>query len=341
MKFRISNILMLMLLSTFTIFANVYTTPDGHRFEVNLIPDKSEIMIGEPLFLSFEVKNLSNVDLAFSDGGDYRNKLGRPLSYDIKAIGDDGREVPVPEIKYNMGGMIGLRKIEKNGGTYAVRLFLPLWSPFEETGAYNIICNKSLGIRYFEKDSSRIDFFSINGVSISVKTKVKVVSNNESKMSEIIDFWGEEIINNRSFERGQEAIKALEYIGDKRIIEPLIKAVRGEKEFSAIGSAIRLLGKFDDDDKAFNTIVSQMNNKTNSVRIAVVETLSFSKNTKAFGNLLKLKDDDDKFVRLAVLQSLGRIGTSMTIKTMKEMLQEERNKELLEFVKLYLEQPKN
>jgi hypothetical protein len=319
MKIRLSNILILMLFCTFTIMADVYTTPDGHQFEVNLIPDKPEIMIGEPLFLSFEVKNLSNVDLAFSDGGDYRNRLGRPLSYDIKAIGDDGREVPVPEIKYNMGGMIGLRKIEKNGGTYAVRLFLPLWSPFEEAGDYNIICNKSLKIRYFEKDSPRIDYFSIKGVPVSVKTKINVVSNNESKMSKIIDFWGEEITNSKSFERSYEAIRALEYIGDKRIIKPLIKAVRGEKEFSTIDSAIRLLGKFDEDE-AFTTIVSQMNHKTNSVRIAVVEALSFSKNRKAFANLLKLKDDDDKFVRLAVLQSLGRSGTPMTIKIMKEML---------------------
>ena len=66
--------------------AEIYTTPDGENFEVNLIPDKTEIMLGEPLFLSFEVKNLSTVDLAFANGGDYRNRLGRPLNYQLKAI---------------------------------------------------------------------------------------------------------------------------------------------------------------------------------------------------------------------------------------------------------------
>jgi hypothetical protein len=40
---------------------------------------------------------------------------------------------------------------------------------------------------------------------------------------------------------------------------------------------------------------------------------------------------------ITVMQGLGRKGTAESIKIVKEMLQEERNKELYEFVKFYLE----
>ena len=79
-----------------------------------------------------------------------------------------------------------------------------------------------------------------------------------------------------------------------------------------------------------------MNHRSNSIRSTVAVALAFNKNPNSFEYLLKLKNDDDKFVRLAVLQSLGRIGTPQSIKIMREMLQEDRNKELFEFVKNYL-----
>lgn len=318
--------------------AEVFTTSDGYRFEVNLIPDKAEIMLGEPIFLSFEIRNLSNVDLSFPEGGDYRNRLGRPESYKIKSTRIDGKEVPVPQIDMHFGGLIGERKVKKNGGIQVIRLFLPLWSPFAETGEYNIVCEKSLSLGNDEDKPKNLRFSFKNATSVTVKTKLKVVKKNQSKFGEIIKYWGEEIFNTTANNRGYEAVRALEYIDDQRVVAPLIKAVRSEKEFSVRDSAIRLLGKFNH-ARAFEAIISQMNHPVNSIRSSVVTALSTIQNPKAFEFILKLRNDEDKWVRLSVMQALGRKKTSQSIEIIKEMLKEGRNKELFEFVKIYLEKP--
>lgn len=319
--------------------AEVYTTTDGYQFEVLLIPDKSEIMIGEPVYLSFEVRNLSEVDLSFPEGGDYRNRLGRPESYKIQATRIDGKEVPVPKIDMSFGGLVGQYRLKKNDGVKVFRLFLPLWSQFEEIGEYNISCSKYLGITNDEKKPENLRFSSKDGITVAVKTKIKVVKKDAVKLGEIISYWGAELSNTSTWERSHEALKALEYIDDERIETPLIKAVKDEKDFGAKGSAIRLLAKFNGDD-SFNAIISQFKHPTNSIRIDVVKALSVSQYLKAFDYLLKFKDDKDKFVRLAVMQALGRKGTPESIEIINEMLLEERNKELYEYVKPYLEKPK-
>lgn len=316
--------------------AEVFTTADGYKFEVNLIPDKSEIMLSEPVFLSFEIKNLSSTDLTFPEGGDYRNRLGRPESYKIQATRTDGKEVHVPEIKFNMGGLVGFRKVVKNGGTTNIRLFLPLWSPFSETGNYNITCHNFLGITNVENKPANLRPSGQDGVPVIVKTKIKVVKKDYFKLGQIINYWGQKLSKSASWESGYEALKVLENIDDARIRTPLIKAVQSEQDFGAKGLAIRLLAKFND-DASLKAIISQANHFTNSVRSDVVNALSFSQHPKAFDYLLKFKDDNDKFVRLSVMQALGRKGTNHSIELIKEMLKEERNKELFEFVKLYLE----
>jgi hypothetical protein len=325
-------------LLTFLLFstaqAEIYTTSDGHQFEVNLAPDKPEIMFGEPIYLSFEITNLSEVDLSFPEGGDYRNRLGRPESYQVKSVRTDGKAVPVPEIGMQFGGLIGTQKVAKNGGKTVIRLFLPLWSPFAEIGEYNITCDKYLYLKQSNPSKNNFDFQ--NGVQVSVKTKIKVVKKNNAQMAEIINFWGAEILNASTWERGQEAFRILEHIGDKRVAAPMIKAVMSGKDFAAKGEVIKFLAKFDDEN-SFNAIISQMNHPANSIRSDVAAALSASRNPKAFGYLMRLRDDADKFVRLAVMQGLGRKGTAESVKIVKEMLQEERNKELYEFVKFYLE----
>src|SRR5688572_31468903 len=75
-----------------------YRTHDGHDFSVSVKADKPTIMLGETTFLSFEVKNLSNTRLAFGDGGDYRNNLGRPESYKVTVVRVDGKSVPQPKV---------------------------------------------------------------------------------------------------------------------------------------------------------------------------------------------------------------------------------------------------
>jgi hypothetical protein len=95
--FRIVALSALTLTTSFLFYApaqgQTYSV-NGAPIEISLLLEKSVIMLGEPIHLSFIVRNLSGTDLRFSEGGDYRNRLGRPESYDVRAMGSDGKQVP-------------------------------------------------------------------------------------------------------------------------------------------------------------------------------------------------------------------------------------------------------
>src|SRR5882724_7466926 len=52
--------------------------------EVSVVADQPAIMLGEPTWLSFTVKNLSEENLQLLVGGDDQNALGRPDSFQVK-----------------------------------------------------------------------------------------------------------------------------------------------------------------------------------------------------------------------------------------------------------------
>lgn len=317
--------------------AEIYVTSDGHKFEVNLIADKQEIMTNEPIYLSFEIINHSNVDLTFTDGGDYRNRLGRPESYKITSIRNDGYVVPVPKIDISFGGLVGFRKIAKNGGKAIIRLFLPLWSPFEKKGEYEVKCERALNIkdakdnplasdRYLSKDTS---------TPISVRTRIKVVPNDIAKISKLTKYWSDKLLNKESITQSNEAFKALEYIGGKEVVRIFINALKSKETFFNRESAMLFLAKTENKE-AFEAIISQINNESNSIRSSTVLALSFSKNPKTLDYILKLKDDPDKYVRLQVLLALGRINTEKSLSVLRELSKKEKNKEFYEFIEVFL-----
>ena len=70
--------------------------------QIHLKPDKKTIMLGEPMFIAFEVTNMSDEKLCLGVGGDYRNKFGRPDSFQVSVRTDNGEAVQQP--KSSIGG---------------------------------------------------------------------------------------------------------------------------------------------------------------------------------------------------------------------------------------------
>ncbi|MET0754075.1 MAG: hypothetical protein ABWZ66_11905, partial [Pyrinomonadaceae bacterium] len=111
MKYKRLYLILLVFMLASAAKAEVYTSPDGHKFEVNLKPQKDTIMLGEPIYIDFEVKNLSDVDLGILIGGDYQNEFTKPESFDVKAIDSNGKIVPAPKIwSFGGGGMSMFQK---------------------------------------------------------------------------------------------------------------------------------------------------------------------------------------------------------------------------------------
>ncbi len=129
-------------LSPIGVLAGEVYKVEGSEVEVTVIPDKKEIMIGEPIYLSFTVSNHSDKNLQLIEGGDYRNRLGRPESYSVIVTRQDGKKIPNPDAGESMGGTMGPQKVPAKGD-YVKKLFLPHWARFEEVGDYSIVCKRA------------------------------------------------------------------------------------------------------------------------------------------------------------------------------------------------------
>lgn len=308
---RLYFILFILLLAS-AARAEIYTTGDGYKFEVNLKPQKSAIMLGEPIFIDFEIKNLSDVDLGVLIGGDYQNEFSKPESFNVKAFDSKGKIVPSPKI-WTMGGG-GMSMFQKSpvGKSYNFRMYLPHWATFEKTGKYEIRVEKGLVVKKYDLNITPDDVRN-KGVPVKVNAWVKVVKADYKKMGEIIDAIGAQVVA-----RDDTAERLAPFITDVRIIKYLAEAIKKNSWL------LYQLAKFND-DRALNAILSRIDDEADQVRRNVSVSLSRSVNPKAQIYLLQMRNDKSWSIRLDVVHFLGKIKTDESTKILREMLTDEHD----------------
>jgi WD40 repeat protein len=116
----------------------------GAEIEAGFVPYKTEIVLGEPLTVTFRVKNVSDRPFAYEFGGDYRG-IGRHERYKVRAKDAGGRLLPDPlEGRSDMGGIGGERQV-KPGEAVTEEVNLALYRTFNGPGTYTVTCGFDLG----------------------------------------------------------------------------------------------------------------------------------------------------------------------------------------------------
>ena len=171
-------------------------------------------MLGETTYIVFEVKNNSFKDLYFADGGDYRNNLGRPESYSVTVVRDDGKKVPQPKVHFSMGGLIGSQKVPING-SYTLELFLPHWATFEKPGTYNITVERTLGIGEKSvlslRNAVKEDAPVISSIKTKASTKITVKATDEKALGDVISDLGGKMLSEKGREKCSEYLDAIRF----------------------------------------------------------------------------------------------------------------------------------
>lgn len=320
MKLLFANLFVFLLILSAE--AEVFTSPDGFQFAVELKFQKSTIMLGEPIYIDFEVKNLSDVDLGVLWGGDYRNEFGRPESFDVKVIDRSGQIVPKPKL-YNFGGLSAFQK-SPVGKSFNFRLYLPHWATIEKTGEYKIEIEKSLVVRKYVPNNMKFEG-SPQTNPVKLNGELSVVAADDKKMGEIIDQIGKALI-----EGSDTAERLAPFIKDDRIIKYLAQAI--EKNVWLM----RHLAKFNDDG-ALRAIVSRIGDADQEVRRNVSVSLALSVHPQAPDYLLQMRRDKYYAIRLDVIHFLGKTKTAASTKLLREMLRDE-NKLNSDEAKRYLQE---
>ncbi len=314
--------------------AEIYEV-NGWKLEVSLRFDKPEFMLGEPAWFTFEVRNLSDVDLEVMVGGDYRNEVGRPDSFKIKFVGADGKPVPQPTVQMHMGGFTGPQKLAAKG-SYDFRLFAPHWATFSEPGIYSVTCARKLDIgrsgESFKSSGNRIISEPTVPVDAQAKGEVRVVATDLKKFGELIESLGRKIFDGK-WDEQEAAMKTLTSLNDERVVPILNKA-------AASGYTVRMtpalwaLGNFKTDE-AFEGLKRAMGltgkdiwnatrlevaaQSAQGMRHSAAASLARCKHPEAIPFLLTFWNDDSEAVRITILHVLGKMDTVESLALLQEM----------------------
>ena len=257
--------------------------------------------------MDFEVKNLSDVSLGIANGGDYRNSLGRPESFDVKVLDSKGNAVIEPKAGMSFGGLSGFL-VCKSGQSINIRLYLPHWAIIEEPGEYQIQIHKSVIARKYDR---AYEYFEESGVPVSVSGKIVVQPFDYKKMGVIVDTIGKKLV-----EQDETAGQLVPFVTDDRIITYLSQAINKN------ASLIRSLAKFND-DRALNSILSRLDDKDSEVRRNVSRALVLSVHPRSKSYLLGMRTDTNVGIRLDIVQYLGTINTEASTRILKEMMNDQ------------------
>jgi len=323
---RYSAVCLLLLLATSRVVtAQADAMNQEAPVQLRLKLDKDTIMLGEPLYISFEVTNLSGEKLCLGIGGDYRNRFGRPNRFNVSVSRDDGSELPQLDV-VNFGGFVGCALIEA-GDTYTVRLFLSDWANIERTGSYRINVKRTMSFSSYDPSDAKNKY----SMRADLNADFVVVPADENKMGGIINSLGS-IMLDISNPRADESACALASIQDKRVISYFAEALRklrdSEFDFDHLNKgnirnrAIFSLGRYDD-DRAIEALKEAMNSRIDDTRLEVATAFGDSPHNSAIKLLLKMQDDKYWFVRLRVAQGLDKVKTKESLATLQKLLKDE------------------
>lgn len=333
-------ILAIFVAQTSEVICETYTV-NGYEIQTRLVPDKTTVMLGEPVYVSFIVDNHSDQDLQVLVGGDYRNGLGRPESFTVTVQGEGNRHVPQPDAGPGFGGLTGPEKIPA-GGNYAFRLFLPHWATFQKVGNYTMVASRTLSLRKHTSELGNLMEFGTQ-VQMRASTKFRVVPLDEAKIGDIIDHLGSAMfgtyINESEIEglddvmvreylskyvnKPTEAFRALDYVHDERAIPHFLKALEPNGH-GLKSSALHALSKFNN-ESAFMALQKglETEGENNSIHLAAAWGLIRSPHPEAIPYLLSKRRHPYEGVRMTVLHVLDEMKPEEAIPILMDMVHDE------------------
>ena len=325
---------LLVAVTAIAVFLGWYVRSD---IVVSAMPEKPEYMLGEPGTVLFKVTDRSGKYQAITVGGDYRNRLGRPESFQVEVVGEDGKNVPQPDAGMQMGGLSAPQKLPTNE-PYVFGLFLPHWATFEKPGRYTIKIRRKLEL--FLADGPLALNGKTESIEASATTTVLIVPKDAVKFGKLISKLGNTMLGD-NYNEAERAEMILTAMHDERVISyfvPLADRARLEPRYAAC----RALGKYDNDQalatlkKLTTTTGADLRDHATpsehaessaaAVRHLAIITISKSPHPDANPLLWSFADDADHRVRMTVLKKAAKLNTPETRAIIKKMTTDENER---------------
>lgn len=296
------------------------------RLECCLVPDKSVIMLGEPINVKFQIINLTDEDLHITTGGESRNRLGRPEDYSIIAADDKGKKVRRPDAGGTMGGIVGPELIPARG-QWERKLFLPNWAGFRKVGRYRLTCERVCRI---SKRNPKQFFVHWKYVEVKVRVcaSLKVVTPTTEGIGRIIESYGRMLLDKDAWV-AIRAARVLAEIHDQRVCSHFLALFKGGtgqdgdcENYEPKREALCAMADFTKED-ALEILERGMTEQHVDLRVVTALSLSRNKHPKTRKLLCSMCNDKEPCVRAAVAGALALDGSDEAIHHLREMTRDE------------------
>lgn len=221
----------------------------GQRVEVSYAPDPPRLSLGQPVVVTFEIRNNSSAVVYADLGNHYRN-------FEFTVVHPDGTKghfrPPLQEGFVKSGGMIML----KSGETDTEHLLVSQWANFGAAGKYHI--RISLLGRITDDSGAAIQANSGADLAIEIGPR------NEKQLRDTCDELLKRILSARSYDEAEEAATVLAWVEDPVAVPYLWTPTPWPLE----SIMIRGLGRIGD-DSAVEALIGLLNSpKRDSAAVA-------------------------------------------------------------------------
>ena len=254
------------------------------------IPDSTKVILGEPLFVTFVVRNRGQQPFLFSH---VRNEI-----FTVTATNTAG--LPVKSLYFGFDGNGPVSEVTvPPGKAHAMRLFLNERCQFEQSGDYTVNC--------------RCDFWhdppDRHGLRQPIVTvfKLSVLPADPERVSELIAAWGRSVLTNGS---PWEAAQALAEFNDIRTIPYLAGLVTNRSDVSYL--AVSALARYTNEMASADALATALQSRDDFV-------------AEAAGRALRNSGQADRAAR-ALLPALTNADVSVRTRNARAILPSRRHR---------------
>jgi hypothetical protein len=290
-----------------------FTTIEGYPLQVELKPNKNIVMLGEPTFITLEIKTPQNLCPL---NNDFLTTISDPKRGEIKVVREDGKPVP-QTVKGSTSTLGGCYGDAPKDSIYTRKIFLPTIETFEKVGNYTIIVKQQIS------NTNKLSKVK-NSLTAEVGAQIKIIPVDNAKLGEIIDSLGHMMLSQNA-----DAESLFFGIDDKRTIKyhlQVLERYNVDEDYLGIThtkrNSILKLGEYND-DAILEAIRKNMSSPSGLIRSAVAFALLRSPHPKALKLLLLMRSDENPSVRLYVVFGLGKLATPESTAQLREMIKDE------------------
>jgi len=270
----------------------IYETPKA-KIRAGFIPYKAQVVLGEPLQVTFSVENLGPTNFEFWFGGDYRG-TGRHDRFKVAVTNANGEALPDPIAQpLDFGGFVQQVNL-KPGQFFTNVVDLTDFRVVDKPGVYTVSCSFAFDEQWHTKEHT-------NPVVNSTFT-LTILERTPERVAKVLD----ELVEKAKISRGQDlgdTLTLIAHFGKNDAVSRLAQLTENgsvELRSAALG-AFSLIPT----DASLDIVLAGLKDSDPAIRSAAASSLGAMQKSRGVDALLDALPKEKSPVAEAILLALG------------------------------------